>query len=72
MAAEHLDLSPHTLHGWRRKGWLNARQVSGRGSAWAVWADDAELDRLRQLQSYPRLWSNEKQLAALRIPSSRE
>jgi DNA invertase Pin-like site-specific DNA recombinase len=70
--AGHLGLSPHTLHGWRRKGWLHARQVYGRGSPWAVWAGDAELDRLRQLQSCPRLWSNRERLAALRIPSPRK
>ncbi|WP_233579105.1 recombinase family protein [Tautonia sociabilis] len=29
--ARDLALSPHTLHGWRKKGWLHARQVGGRG-----------------------------------------
>jgi hypothetical protein len=70
--AGHLGLSPHTLHGWRRKGWLHARLVCGRGSPWAVWADDEELDRLRQLQACPRLWSNRERLAALRMPPPRQ
>lgn len=43
--ATALGLSPHTLHGWRRKGWLHARQVGGRGGAWAVWTSPGELKR---------------------------
>jgi len=70
--AKHLGLSPHTLHGWRRKGWLHARQICGRGGPWTVWADGTELDRLRQLQSCPRLWSNRERLTALRIPPPRK
>ncbi len=69
--ADHLGLSPHTLHGWRKKGWIHARQVCGRGSPWAVWADAAELDRLRQLHNCPRLWPNRDRLAALRVPRPR-
>jgi hypothetical protein len=49
-----LGLSPHTLHGWRKKGWLHARQVGSRGGPWAVWADAAEWDRLRALKACPR------------------
>ncbi|SRR5579875_760135 len=69
--ADRLGLSPHTLHGWRKKGWVHARQVGGRGSPWAVWADPAELDRLHQLKTCPRLWTNREQLAALRVPPPR-
>ena len=29
--ARALSLSPHTLHGWRKKGWMHVRQVGGRG-----------------------------------------
>ncbi len=42
-----LGLSPHTLHGWWKKGWMHVRQVGGRGGLWAAWADVAELGRLR-------------------------
>src|SRR5512135_2239105 len=49
--ARALDLSPHTLHGWRKKGWLHARQVGGRGGPWAVSADAPELARLRALNA---------------------
>jgi hypothetical protein len=67
----HLDLSPHTLHGWRRRGWLHARQLGGRGGPWSVWANEREVSRLVQLKSCPRLWSNRDQLAELRVPTSR-
>jgi DNA invertase Pin-like site-specific DNA recombinase len=69
--ARTLGLSPHTLHGWRKKGWMHARQVGGRGGPWAVWADDAELGRLRGLKECPRLWTHRQQLAELRVPGPR-
>jgi hypothetical protein len=69
--ASLLGVSPHTLHGWRRKGWLHARQVGGRGSPWAVWVSEAELARLRALQACPRLWTNRERLAELRTPTPR-
>jgi transposase-like protein len=70
--AEQLGVSPHTLHGWRKKGWLHARQVGGRGGPWAVWVNEAERDRLRQLQACPRLWTNQERLAELRSPTLRQ
>jgi DNA invertase Pin-like site-specific DNA recombinase len=70
--AEQLGLSPHTLHGWRKKGWLHARQLGGRGGPWAVWTSDAELDRLQQLKTCPRLWANRERLDVLRVPLSRK
>jgi hypothetical protein len=69
--ATELGLSPHTLRGWRRKGWLHARQVGGRGGAWAVWASPGELRRLRALRACPLLWSNCEKLKRLRTPRPR-
>jgi len=69
--ARDLALSPHTVHGWRKKGWLRARQVGGRGGPWAVWANASELARLRALKECPRTWSHRDQLAELRIPGPR-
>jgi hypothetical protein len=66
--ARAMGLSPHTLHGWRREGWLRARQVGGRGGPWAVWADASELDRLRALRECPRTWPYRERLAELRVP----
>jgi DNA invertase Pin-like site-specific DNA recombinase len=69
--AGELGLSPYTLHGWRKKGWLHARQVSGRGGPWAVWADAREHDRLQALKECPRLWGHRQRLAELRTPGPR-
>jgi DNA invertase Pin-like site-specific DNA recombinase len=69
--ARLLALSPHTLHGWRKKGWIHARQVGGRGGPWAVWADATELARLRALKECPRTWADRERLAELRVPGPR-
>lgn len=47
--ARELGLAEQTLHGWRRKGWITGRQISGRQSHWILWADEQELERLRCL-----------------------
>jgi len=70
--AGKLGVSPYTLHGWRQKGWLHARQVGGRGGPWAVWANEAELSRIKELQACPRLWRNRERLAQLRTPTPRQ
>ena len=69
--ARDLVLSPHTVHGWRKKGWLHARQVGGRGGPWAVWVDASELARLRALKECPRTWTHRERLAELRAPGRR-
>jgi transposase-like protein len=66
--ARVLGLSPHTLHGWRKTGWLHARQVGDRGGPWAVSGDAPELARLRALKECPRSWTHRERLAALRVP----
>ena len=70
-AATELGVSPHTLHGWRKKGWLHARQLGGRGGPWAVWANEREWTRLRALKACPLLWSNRERLKQLRTPTPR-
>jgi len=69
--ARLMGLSPHTLHGWRKKGWLHVRQVGGRGGPWAVWADASELARLRALRECPLSWAHRERLAELRVPGPR-
>jgi DNA invertase Pin-like site-specific DNA recombinase len=70
--AEQLGVSPHTLHGWRKKGWLHTRQVGGRGGPWAVWANEAELIRMEELKVCPRVWANQERLTELRSPTPRQ
>jgi hypothetical protein len=47
--ARELGMSTHGLMNWVRRGWIRARQTGGVGRCWIVWADAAELARLRQL-----------------------
>jgi len=49
--AKHLGVERSTLTGWRRRGWVQARQVGGRHM---YWADDAEMKRLEQLAACDR------------------
>ena len=45
-----------TIHSWQRKGWLHSRKVKVAGGRWAIWANAAEQERLRQLRQYKRKW----------------
>lgn len=49
--AEKLSMPDGTLRGWRRRGWIHARQVIGVRRWWVVWADRKELERLRKLRA---------------------
>jgi hypothetical protein len=48
--AERLGLSRSSMHRWIQLGWVQARREDGRLRRWIVWADEAELARLAQLQ----------------------
>jgi DNA invertase Pin-like site-specific DNA recombinase len=54
--AEHLAMSSITLHSWVRRGWVKARKIAvgAKRQAWALWADEAEVERLRQWKKRPR------------------
>jgi len=54
--AEHLEMSLITLHSWVRRGWVKARKITvgAKRQAWALWADEAEVERLRQWKERPR------------------
>jgi len=49
-----------------RHGWVKARQQEQPRGRWIIWADEAELERLRQLHRRPssyhvrRLWVEER------------
>ncbi len=54
-----------TLFSWLKKGWLQARQVQRAGKRqWLVWADAAELERLRERRRTPRQWVKEAESTA--------
>ncbi|MDA1055992.1 MAG: recombinase family protein [Planctomycetota bacterium] len=45
-----LDMPIRTLHTWLRRGWLHGQQSAGAHGRWILWADDDELERLKQLR----------------------
>jgi hypothetical protein len=47
-----LGCSNSTLHLWRQKGWIQARRYEN-GRHWVAWADEAELQRLKQRCAVP-------------------
>jgi hypothetical protein len=50
-----LDMPRVTLYGWINKGVVKARRTPSRPqSVWLIWADAAELERLRALRAHPR------------------
>jgi hypothetical protein len=48
--AQKLETSRNSLRYWIRRGWVRARQEEGHWRRWIIWADDAEVERLRQLR----------------------
>jgi hypothetical protein len=66
--ARHMEIPVATIHNWQRKSWLHSRKINIAGGRWAIWADDAEQDRLRQLRQFKRKWPNPTFPAALTTP----
>lgn len=52
--ATELSMPIATLHRWRSVGWVNARKITAARGRWALYADEAELNRLRRLRDEPR------------------
>jgi hypothetical protein len=67
--ARRLGLSRDTVRRWLRAGWLNLRRDDD--GHHVIWADAAELRRLRELHGLPRTWANRARLAKLKKPKPR-
>lgn len=50
--AKRLGVKPIIVHRWRWSGWLHARQLRGENGRWVVWANAAEVARLRRLRAF--------------------
>jgi DNA invertase Pin-like site-specific DNA recombinase len=70
--ARELTMPIATLHKWQRSGWLHSRKVAVAAGRWAIWADDEELGRLRQLRAYKRKWPEPRYPEALTTPKACE
>jgi DNA invertase Pin-like site-specific DNA recombinase len=59
--AERIKMPKQTLYAWVRRGWVRSRQLTGYGRPWVVWADEAELERLRSLHELPHGYHTHRQ-----------
>ena len=48
-----LNMPAITLYNWVKRGWVHARQLTTYPKHWIIWADEAELDRLRTHRQCP-------------------
>ena len=62
--ARELEMPSDTLQRWRKVGWVRSRKLAVANGAWALWADEEERKRLRQLRQTPRGWSEEAEARA--------
>ena len=60
-----------TLYKWQRLGWVQSRQVTEALGRLALWADEEERERLRQLRLFKRQWPTPRYPAALTTPKTR-
>ena len=70
--ARELPLPRITLYKWQRLGWVHSRKVAEALGRLALWADDEELERLRQLRLSKRQWPAPHYPATLTTPKNRE
>jgi hypothetical protein len=63
-----LAMPQPTVHCWVRRGWIRGRKLPGAGGRWVVWADAADLDRLRRLRAHRRSWPDEPYPPELTTP----
>ena len=69
--ARKLGMPPATLHRWRKVGWVHARKLSVPGGHWAIWANEAELDRMTRLRKFRRGWFAKSPPLDLTTPKTR-
>ena len=70
--ARKLEMPQATLHRWVRVGWVRARKLPTPGGHWVIWADADELDRMNQIRTCPRGWSDEQVFSSLIKPRADE
>jgi hypothetical protein len=69
--AERIRMPKQTLYTWVRRGWVSSRQSTGHARRWVVWADEAELERLRRLRELPRGYHTHRKWIELRGENDR-
>lgn len=60
--ARELGMPEVTLYSWIGRGWVEGRQAPAPSKRWILWADSAEVERLRGLHALPRGYHVRKKL----------
>ena len=66
--ARELGMPPNTLRGWQARGWVLGRRSEERADCWILWADEAEMTRLRSLRDWRRGGYNQHRPPELTTP----
>ena len=66
--ASELGMPAITLRHWHYHGWVEARKSSPIGGCWILWADEAELARLRRLRAWHRCGHDRERPSELTTP----
>jgi DNA invertase Pin-like site-specific DNA recombinase len=59
--ARAIGMPPVTLFTWIRRGWVTGRQQAEPPQRWILWADEAELERLRERHRRPTSYYTRRQ-----------
>jgi DNA invertase Pin-like site-specific DNA recombinase len=63
-----LGMPSSTLRQWYKRGWVTGRKSAEVNGAWILWADKAELQRLRRLRAWKRGGYNQQRPAEFVTP----
>ena len=69
--ADQLHMPRSSLAHWYNLGWIHGRKLAGLRGRVILWADDAEVDRLKRLRQTRRRWSDNPYPQELTTPQSR-
>jgi len=51
--AQQLEMPEITLYNWVKRGWVKARKQDNPPHCWIIWANETEIERLKQLRQRP-------------------
>jgi DNA invertase Pin-like site-specific DNA recombinase len=66
--ARELEMAVNTMPNWHERGWVLGRMSAVIGGAWILWADEAELERLRRLRSWRPVGADQTRPPELTTP----
>jgi DNA invertase Pin-like site-specific DNA recombinase len=70
--ARELEMAVNTMRNWHDRGWVLGRMSAEIGGAWILWADEAELERLRRLRCWRPVGADQRRPPELTTPRGRK